>query len=122
MINIRSNVFETNSSSTHSITMCMEDTFLKWKNGELLFNRYTHEFLSVDDVLASITKEYSETSANALAAMRADEKEFFYNLMDYDWYSYKNWREEVYYEHFTDTYKTSSGDTVYAFGYYGSDY
>ena len=121
MIKIRSNVFETNSSSTHSITMCMGDTFLKWMNGELLFNRYTSEFLSVDDVLASIAKEYSESSANALAEMRSDEKEFLYNLMDYDWYSYTNWQEEIYYEHFTDTYKTPSGDTVYAFGYYGSD-
>lgn len=31
-IQIRRNVFETNSSSVHSITMCSKDDFEKWKN------------------------------------------------------------------------------------------
>lgn len=31
---IRQGCFETNSSSTHSITMCMENEFEKWKNGD----------------------------------------------------------------------------------------
>lgn len=35
MIRVRQNTFETNSSSTHSITMCMESDYMKWKNGEL---------------------------------------------------------------------------------------
>lgn len=34
---IRRNTFETNSSSTHSITMCSESDFDKWKNGELYY-------------------------------------------------------------------------------------
>ena len=34
---IRRGAFETNSSSTHSITMCKESDFDKWKNGELYF-------------------------------------------------------------------------------------
>lgn len=36
MINIRKNTFETNSSSTHSITICTEEEFEKFKNGELM--------------------------------------------------------------------------------------
>lgn len=31
-IQIRRNVFETNSSSVHSITMCSKDDFEKWEN------------------------------------------------------------------------------------------
>ena len=34
---IRRGTFETNSSSTHSITMCKESDFDKWKNGEMYF-------------------------------------------------------------------------------------
>lgn len=34
---IRKNTFETNSSSTHSITMCMQSDYEKWKNGELYY-------------------------------------------------------------------------------------
>lgn len=34
---VRKGVFETNSSSTHSITMCMKSDYDKWSNGELYF-------------------------------------------------------------------------------------
>lgn len=34
---IRRGVFETNSSSVHSITMCSDSEFDRWENGELLF-------------------------------------------------------------------------------------
>lgn len=35
---IRRGVYETNSSSSHSITMCSEEEFEKWKDGKLLFD------------------------------------------------------------------------------------
>lgn len=34
---IRRGVFETNSSSTHSITMCMKSDYDRWSNGEGFF-------------------------------------------------------------------------------------
>lgn len=37
MITIRHSTFETNSSSTHSITMCTDSDFNRWKKGELFF-------------------------------------------------------------------------------------
>ena len=37
---IRRGVFETNSSSTHSMTIVAKEDFDKWKKGELLFDRY----------------------------------------------------------------------------------
>lgn len=33
MRQIRMNVFETNSSSTHTIAICTEEDFKKWQNG-----------------------------------------------------------------------------------------
>ena len=38
MIQIRQGVFETNSSSTHSITIAPESDFNKWKNGDVYLN------------------------------------------------------------------------------------
>jgi hypothetical protein len=35
---IRRGVFETNSSSTHSITMCSIEEYEKWESGEVLLD------------------------------------------------------------------------------------
>lgn len=44
---IRRGVYETNSSSSHSITMCSEEEFEKWKDGKLLFDSWKEEFVDV---------------------------------------------------------------------------
>lgn len=46
MRQIRKNVFETNSSSTHSLTMCTKEEYDNWKNGKLLFDSYHKKFVS----------------------------------------------------------------------------
>ena len=38
MIQIRHGVFETNSSSTHSMVVCSEEDYQKWVDGELLYD------------------------------------------------------------------------------------
>jgi hypothetical protein len=40
IINIRKGVFETNSSSTHSLTMTSGDIFELWEQGKYLFDNY----------------------------------------------------------------------------------
>lgn len=37
MKKIRFNTFETNSSSTHSLTICTKEDYKKWENGELYY-------------------------------------------------------------------------------------
>ena len=37
---IRSNTFETNSSSAHSLIIISKDTFEKWKLGDLYLSKY----------------------------------------------------------------------------------
>lgn len=37
-INIRNNVFETNSSSVHTLCICTKEEYEKFKNGELLYD------------------------------------------------------------------------------------
>lgn len=45
MLQIRHGVFETNSSSTHSITMCTQAEFDAWKNGEVFFDYWKDKFV-----------------------------------------------------------------------------
>jgi hypothetical protein len=100
MISIRRNVFETNSSSTHSICICTEDTSNKWKNGELVWYVWNNELISVDEA----NKHRDEY----------DEDEFDSVFQSYD---YQDGYLEFYDEYFT----TPSGDKMVAFGLYGRD-
>lgn len=43
---VRVNIFETNSSSTHSLVMCTKETLDKWKNGEKFYIKDTDTFIN----------------------------------------------------------------------------
>lgn len=97
MKQVRRGVFETNSSSTHSITICTEDEYEKFKRGELMYDRWNEEL-----VLKSST------------LVKGENKQYctYENLGDNGW-SYL----DVYSHRFT----TPSGDKMVAFGTYGRD-
>ena len=101
MIQVRQGIFETNSSSTHALTMCTESDFNKWKNEELIYDRY-------EEVLVPYTDEIRK------AKEEDDEKEF----LTYD--EFKDW-SYLDYNTFEQSFKTPSGDKVISFGYYGYD-
>lgn len=121
---IRRGTFETNSSSTHSITMCSESEFDKFKNGEMV--------LVYDERL--IPKEEVEDEINELRQEFIDDNPDF-DENDEDWkdrldyyiccnsnyYTYNGFCN-LEYEHFEDRYTTPNGETIVAFGYYGYDY
>lgn len=94
MISIRKNVFETNSSSTHSICICTEEDFNKWKNDEKLWDYYGDKLVDVNEV----PKEDRDT-------------------WDFRSYDYEDDCKEWYDVHFI----TPSGDKMIAFGLYGYD-
>jgi hypothetical protein len=100
---IRRGIFETNSSSVHSITMCSDDEYSKWKNGEVYYSRWEHKFISKSE---EIEREREETGTDT----------------DYLTYEEFNDWEYLEYEIFDNEYTTESGETVHAFGYYGYDY
>lgn len=102
---IRRGVFETNSSSTHSLTMCSEEEFEQWKKGKVLFDENYETFVKVSE-LSNKDKEY--------AAQEND-------LINEDAKTYEEWGCCDYLETFVDKYTTKSGDRVVAFGKYGYD-
>ena len=101
MRQIRRNVFETNSSSTHSITMCMKSEFDKWIDGELVWNRCS-------DKLVPITPNVKISMDNKDGCYLTYDQ-----FTDYDYI--------FGFETFQDYYTTPSGEKVVSFGYYGYD-
>jgi len=107
MKQIRVGVFETNSSSTHSLTIVSEEDYEKWKSGELLLD-------TDEDKLIPLPKDYVKKE-------ESDEEDGD-DFEDEDGVlkTYDQWLDsdkEDYYGRFT----TKSGDKIVAFGKYGYD-
>lgn len=113
---IRREVFETNSSSTHSLTMCMKSEFDQWANGEVYLNECTGlrpKFVSKEEVI-DILKDRIED------LLSLSDEEFDEAVRDWEFYTCDNYDNE-YLEWFDDEFTTPSGETVVCFGQYGHD-
>ena len=124
MIQIRQNIFETNSSSTHSLTICREDEFDKWKNGEIyLIIDYPWSAEETKEVEAMKNKTFiSKEDAIIILEQCADKYDFkdlfsTYNNFFYD-YDYYDDSLNRYQKEYTDN---QTNVTYIAFGKYGYD-
>ena len=103
MKQIRKNVFETNSSSTHSLTMCSEEEYEKWQREELIYDRWEGDLIEITDEIKQYRKDTYELN---------------------DSYLYGRYLTcEEYWEQAEECYETfcSNYNGVVAFGYYGYD-
>lgn len=91
---IRRGVFETNSSSVHSLTMCSDEEWKAWERGELVFDY-------MEDKLIPLDNENIESSHYT-----------FKEMIESYWF-----RDDL--RTFHKDYKTEDGEVVHAFGYYG---
>ena len=129
MKQVRSNTFETNSSSTHSICMCTKDQYDSWANDwdsleadSVLYSNCKEKLVTVEEAvkyanryhdyveLSDILNAYSLKHDDAVDYMR---DEGFMTCDDFD----NNNDNESYYDEFV----TPGGETVVAFGNYGWD-
>lgn len=117
---IRRGTFETNSSSTHSITMCKESDFDKWKNGEMYWDRWDEKLVSKEEVEKEMAK-LKEEFISEHPGYDKDDADWEEELEDYlnsdkEYYTYEEFNDYDYieYETFEDKY-----EGVVAFGYYG---
>jgi hypothetical protein len=117
MKSIRIGVFETNSSSTHSLTICSKAEFEAWRKGDVLFSIDSEKFMTMEEIKA----EWEEDTANS------KEKGYSYSETIEEYIEKNrivtadNYDDEVNQETFEQHYKTASGDEIVAFGYYGFD-
>lgn len=49
LFKIRSNTFETNSSSVHTLVIANDDTYEKWNNGELYYDLESEQFVTFEE-------------------------------------------------------------------------
>lgn len=129
---IRNGVFETNSSSVHSLTMCSESDYDRWIAGELLlYKGYGSGFPAIKR--PEMGRFYTKEKAIEFIMAKCpppvdfdweDDDLVMEMLHEYDFFDVKYW-EEYYledYEDFLQSYVTSSGERIIAFGYYGDNY
>lgn len=133
MLQMRKNVFETNSSSTHSITMCTQDEYDAWANGDVLLNDgwwgkdntsefKDKKFVTREEAEDIIKKDKYYEPTDELSSLSDEEFDEYCYDMDYELYSMDKYFEKEYLEWFDEKYTTPSGETVVAFGLYGTSY
>lgn len=114
---IRRGVFETNSSSVHSITMCSESEFDKWKNGEVLFWGNRQEFATREKIISEMRNE--RWYRNTTWENEDEVKEIF---SDEGVKTYEEFFDGgFWYGTYCAEHTTANGEKVIAFGYYGHD-
>lgn len=136
---IRSGVFETNSSSTHSLTICTKEEFESWKKGELLYDTWNDQFVKgksevelLEEEKEEVKEEYNKRCRDNKFMMSwdmlSDEyKQELYNdyieenYDDSEEYTYDRYMYGGYLESYTHRFTTPSGDEMVAFGKYGRD-
>ncbi len=144
MITVRRGVFETNSSSTHSITICSKKQFDDWKAGKCFYNIANEKFVVPDTSRieeykqeaieqykrlkdndpysvswAMLASEDQQRYIDAHVKYRLEQERDKYNCLSYDQYRLYHREGCEYTEKF---FTTEHGDEVAAFGkggYYG---
>ena len=92
---VRQGVFETNSSSVHSLTVCDKADYDRWVAGEMVLDSDTDKLVEVSDETKDDEDRYLTTDAYADRAGNHEE--------------------------FEETHTTKSGDQIVIFGYSGYD-
>ena len=112
MITIRKNVFETNSSSTHSLVMAEKSEFDKWENGEVL---YCNCWWSSQGNRFEEGKFYPKEEVENYYKEKDEERD------PYEFCTYDEFMEDEYLETSEYTYVTPQGETIKAVAKYGYD-
>ena len=118
MIQIRKNVFETNSSSTHSLCICTEDEYSRWQKGETYYDRWNDEFATKEVVLNNLRS--NKYLAEHIVGM-TDEEILSDYAYDEGYCSEDQYFDSEYLETYHESYTSPSGDKIVVFGKYGYD-
>lgn len=138
MYQIRQGVFETNSSSTHSLCICTKKEYEDFKDGKLSYNYYGDrlEDCNIPSNYMNRAKEYYEKNKTRFMLdwdnlSPEDQKNYMINEFDesykgdgifkynYTFEQFKNSFDGL--ESYTRFFTSPSGDEMVAFGVYGYD-
>lgn len=117
MKTIRVGVFETNSSSTHSITICLKSDYTKWKkNKNVLIDFEKGKVMTREELIETWKKDkdYANVDWNDKEEVDDIFDELFYDEI----MTYKRYQERGL-EEFYKEFKAPNGEVIVAFGQYG---
>lgn len=117
MIKIRRNVFETNSSMTHSLVLMSPDEYNEWENGQLYIDRWTgtDRMMTYDEIV-------KELNAKGYYVDHLDIEEINeLALCKLNMVCIQSWLDDTDYFYHFQTNQMIGDQLVYAFGYYGHD-
>lgn len=141
-------MFETNSSSTHTLTICSKDDYDKWKRGDVFWlNNSWHKLYTDKDFVTPEELEELAEKYNEEQQKRIGEGDKFAKMLDIDKVlnerpDYDSWEDSYYdtersaleayttddfyvsndeLETYSRTFTSPSGDEMVAFGAFGYD-
>lgn len=121
---IRRGVFETNSSSVHSLTMCSNEEYSKWESEEYLYWKEEGVFDTKENIINELKNKRCSWGNKELYYLDTDwnDEDSVYDVFnDEGIQTMEEYFDNGDYETFNNTYTTPNGEVVHAFGYYGHD-
>lgn len=114
----RIGMFESNSSSTHSMIIGMEDEFKKWEAGKLFWDKDTRSFCTKEEAIEYLKsrKWYKNYDFDNMDEEELMERFYDANFVSYDIFSDKDYLEADY-----NTFTTPKGETICMICEYGYD-
>lgn len=120
MKTIRKGVFETNSSSTHSITIMSEEDYDKWVNDQLYYNETTRSLQTKEEMYEEV-RNFLLTEYNLDEASDEYVEEHIYDNQGEYPITYDEFIEDRYLEVDETRYTTKSGEKLVIICKYGND-
>lgn len=130
MRQIRRGIFESNSSSVHTLTICMKEDYNKWIKGEVYLNNFygdsdspyrDKEFVTRDEALHIILKSnwVPDDFPDNKDWNKEEIQSYIDEILEDDFIKFDNYGND--FEWFEKEYKTPLNEEIIAFGYYGHD-
>lgn len=120
MIQVRKNVFETNSSSTHSLVMAVKSDFNKWKAGEYYYCSSWYSF-SEKNAPEEFKGKFKQDNFYSVELVDAYYEALGEERNSYEFQTYDEFCDSDYLEYEDYTYITPSGEVIVAVARYGYD-
>lgn len=116
MIQVRKSVFETNSSSTHSLVMAVESEFSRWENGEVYYCSHWYSWSRPEDKNKFVVGRFYPVEEVDAYFESIDEERDTYDFSTYDEFCESDSLEVEDY-----SYTTPGGEVIKAVAKYGYD-
>jgi hypothetical protein len=103
--------------------MCSDEEYKNWESGKVLFNKDSDSFCTREDAIEKLKiSTHWRTNELRYPDTNWEDEETANDILRDNYYcTEEQYWDSVDYETFSDSYKTPNGETVHAFGYYGTD-